>query len=352
MIDRFLLAHVPGLDPSQPANPDEVLPSVDDRVAEKGVTQRGYVSADKVVYSLYLGTMEGDYTFNWVGLLAADDTLVAVRYIDPINKVKTAGGELGNAMARNFLVTYIDAQAITQITVDAKTWQLQFDWASEEQAGLARIARQEEVNTGEDGQAFVTPKSLTARTATTVRAGIVPLASAAQVETGTNKTHAVTPDLLASFAHKGSGDTFEKGTVLIFPQAMAPTGWVKSTTLNNRALRLVSGNGGGLGGLLDFSTVFTKTQVTSINSSHTPTITVGIRTLTSANIPSGFRSGMGQHSIGNAQYSAGRLDARFDGSAGGNGGRDHPATSSTIPGHAHISNIDVKYVDAIVCVKE
>lgn len=146
VIDRFLLANISGLDPEDPVDPDEALPDIGDRVATLAVTRSGYVSPDQVVYSLYLGTEAGDYTFNWVGLLDEDDTLVAVRYIDPLTKTATSGGVLGNAITRNFLITYTDAQAITSIEVNAATWQLVFDSATTEQKGLVELATQGEMN--------------------------------------------------------------------------------------------------------------------------------------------------------------------------------------------------------------
>ena len=48
VIDRFLLANIPGLDPLTAANPNEALPVVGNRVAELAVTNSGYVNADKV----------------------------------------------------------------------------------------------------------------------------------------------------------------------------------------------------------------------------------------------------------------------------------------------------------------
>ncbi|WP_299580955.1 phage tail protein [uncultured Microbulbifer sp.] len=159
-IDRFLLANIPGLDSAVAPDPDEALPDISHQVAERSITKEGYVTNDKVVYSLYLGTGEGDFSFNWVGLLAEDNTLVAVRYIDTIPKYKTNGTTVGNSLTRNFMVTYTDAQAITNLTVDASTWQLSFDQATEVIAGMAKVAPQELVNGGEDDQTFITPAKL------------------------------------------------------------------------------------------------------------------------------------------------------------------------------------------------
>ena len=46
-----------------------------------------------------------------------------------------------------------------------------------------------------------------------------------------------------------------QGSDTVFFQAAAPTGWTKQTTHDNKALRLISGSGGGSGGTQPFTTV-------------------------------------------------------------------------------------------------
>jgi hypothetical protein len=46
------------------------------------------------------------------------------------------------------------------------------------------------------------------------------------------------------------------GTVMLFFQANAPTGWTKVTSQNDKAFRVVSGSGGGTGGSVAFETAF------------------------------------------------------------------------------------------------
>ena len=53
------------------------------------------------------------------------------------------------------------------------------------------------------------------------------------------------------------------GTKLLCYQAAAPSGYVKETTHNNKAIRVVTGNGGGSGGNKDcFTTVFSSGKST------------------------------------------------------------------------------------------
>lgn len=67
-------------------------------------------------------------------------------------------------------------------------------------------------------------------------------------------------------------DAFPSGTRMPFQQTFAPTGWTKDTTINERALRVVSGTAGS-GGSVNFTTAFSSQNV-------------GSTALTEANLPS------------------------------------------------------------------
>jgi len=63
------------------------------------------------------------------------------------------------------------------------------------------------------------------------------------------------------------------GTAMMFVQTSAPTGWTKSTTHDNKALRVVSGTAGS-GGTTAFTSVFTSRTITTANMpTHTHTVT-------------------------------------------------------------------------------
>lgn len=125
-INRFVLAMVPGLNPADPISLAEGMPAPEHIIDTYPVSGSGYVSPDRVVYSLLLGPLIGSFEFNWLGLLADDDTLIAVAHIPTQEKFGTAGGVLGNSITRNFLIEYTNAQTITGITVEAGTWQIDF----------------------------------------------------------------------------------------------------------------------------------------------------------------------------------------------------------------------------------
>jgi hypothetical protein len=127
------------------------------------------------------------------------------------------------------------------------------------------------------------------------------------------------------------------GSVVLFYQAAAPTGWTKVTTANNGVLRVVFGTTGGSGGgTVSFSSMF--------NSGNTGV--TGPTTLTVSQMPAH------SHSVG---YTTENLLA---GSLGTNSVTNYPgatanATSDTQGGgqpHTH-PLLDLRYYDIIFCSK-
>ena len=83
-----------------------------------------------------------------------------------------------------------------------------------------------------------------------------------------------TADLVARLAVNitaaGALVAFPAGTLMLFVQTSAPTGWTKSTTHNNKALRVVSGTAGS-GGSVAFTTAFAAGTLTFTSDGHTLT---------------------------------------------------------------------------------
>lgn len=169
-------------------------------------------------------------------------------------------------------------------------------------------------------------------------------------------------------------DAFPSGTVMLFAQTAAPTGWTKITTHNDKALRVVSGAASS-GGTVAFSTAFASQAVAG---------TVGDTTLTSSQIPSHTHTGTtasnGAHThntVGASGYGSGSLirdsyDRANDlsyalGNASGSpgystssdGAHTHTFTSDATGGggsHTHTFtgtaiNLAVQYVDVILASK-
>lgn len=163
----------------------------------------------------------------------------------------------------------------------------------------------------------------------------------------------------ASFS--GAWANIPAGTAMLFAQTTAPTGWTKSTTHDNKALRVVSGSASS-GGSVAFTTAFASQSVVG---------TVGSYTLTTADIPSHNHTATStdsghSHGISAVGMNGGSTGVFYTlvspstpyvntisgtanittsiGSTGGGGGHSHSFTGTAI-------NLAVQYVDVIIATK-
>ena len=148
----------------------------------------------------------------------------------------------------------------------------------------------------------------------------------------------------------GVGGGVESGTKMVFYQANAPTGWTKQTSNNNKALRVVSGSGGGTGGSNNFTTAFNSSRGTSGGS-------VSNHTLTTAQIPSHRHKVDTYNEFGNQFGNWATQGGYRQAHAGGT--RRPPYTSYEGSGNAHNHgfsnpslNLNVQYIDVIVAQKD
>ena len=96
--------------------------------------------------------------------------------------------------------------------------------------------------------------------------------STGQVGIGT-ATPSSALEIASPGVYKGAWAYLPSGTAMLFVQTSAPTGWTKSTTHDNKALRVVSGSAGS-GGTTAFTSVFTSRTITTANMpSHTHGVT-------------------------------------------------------------------------------
>ena len=200
-------------------------------------------------------------------------------------------------------------------------------------------------------------------------------------------------------------DYIPNGSVMVFFQASAPTGWTKVTTQNDKTLRVVSGNGGGTGGDWAMSAgettsehaghVHTGAAHTHTSAAHTHTgaahthgggnLAAAATTIAISTMPSHTHnrelSGSYYQGNGNGNRAIvtphGNLANGSTGSTGGGGSHSHNmsgntasttpgnsgsttpgATGSTTPGNSgsagtHTHTIQApQYIDVIICSKD
>lgn len=158
---------------------------------------------------------------------------------------------------------------------------------------------------------------------------------------GTNTTQLAT----TAFVQAALPAAFPAGTAMLFVQTSAPTGWTKSTTHNDKALRVVSGAASS-GGTTAFSTVFTNQTPTISN-----TLSVSNTTLTTTQIPSHTHNvGGGSAAAAGCGFNwAGNTASAVSGATGGGGAHNH-GLSGGITSTA--VTLNVQYVDVIIATKD
>lgn len=147
--------------------------------------------------------------------------------------------------------------------------------------------------------------------------------------------------------------SFTSGTLMLFQQTAAPTGWTKQTTHDNKALRVVSGTAGSGG-----STAFTSALGTpAVSGSVSVSGNISNTTLSTAQIPShshGFTEGnSGNNVVGMRRQNIAGFQTNNNTiqNAGGGGSHNHGHNFSGSLSSATTA-INVQYVDLIIASKD
>ena len=182
--------------------------------------------------------------------------------------------------------------------------------------------------------------------------------SANSIETADIVDNAVT------FAKVQSGLLIPSGTVMLFVQTAAPTGWTKSTTHNDKALRIVSGSVSSGGNTAFSSTYVNRTPAGTVSGTNTGGA-VSDAGLTEAQLPSHAHTEQLMSSVATMTATGTRIGGS------GTGTTNRTATSPTlgtgsgsVHGHGFTQpswsgsftgtalDFGVQYVDAIIATKD
>lgn len=178
------------------------------------------------------------------------------------------------------------------------------------------------------------------------------------VTAGTYTHSTVTVDAKGRVTSASSGaapSPFDAGTVMLFQQTAAPTGWTKLTTQDNKALRVVSGTAG-TGGSVAFTTAFASQTPSGSVSVNISGVSAAATTLSTTQIPSHTHS----ITLNDSSLSASGIGAvggtttgsTSTGSAGGGGSHTHSLTGSATGAFTgNAINLAVQYVDVILASK-
>jgi hypothetical protein len=216
---------------------------------------------------------------------------------------------------------------------------------------------------------IITTSELRVGTGVTISSGIVSAISATvsnNLTVGTGVT--IQSGIVSATDYYASAQrrvvAFAVGTTTLFHQAAAPTGWTKSTSHNNKALRVVSGTGGGSGGSTAFTSVFaSRTPTGSVSGSNSGggvsnhTLSVGELASHSHRIPmyttdneAGGRGAPITGDFTNRVFVTAPMNVATEGT-GSNSGHSHGFSNPSWSGSFSGSALDfaVQYIDIILC---
>jgi len=199
---------------------------------------------------------------------------------------------------------------------------------------------------------------------------------------GTNG-QVLTTDGSGAVTFQDGGGGFPSGTLMLFQQTAAPTGWTKQTTHNDKALRVVSGTAG-TGGSSAFTTAFATPSVSgsvglsgdlaagnlavsmSGSISNTTLSTNQIPSHTHSLTPRRFSSDANNNTRGSSAPNgiSGNINIGTSGATGGGQAHNHAhnlsGTLTGTPGTGNLAGslssatatINVQYVDLIIAAKD
>ncbi len=123
--DKIVISYVDDVNPLVSPVRNQLLPA---EILYEAPIDRSGLNGDSVaVFNALLRSDVGDFSFNWLGLYNSEhDVLIAVAYEPTQQKWKTDGQRLGNVLNKAFALKIANAGAVTGITVDVESWQVDY----------------------------------------------------------------------------------------------------------------------------------------------------------------------------------------------------------------------------------
>ncbi|MEC4725861.1 phage tail protein [Shewanella sp. D64] len=129
VLDTIILANIPGLDPEQPVDRDQIS-YLEDWVVHRHkleVNQITAINHNAVAYALLLDTRVGDFSFNAMFLINSIDNVIAMAIYKGVeDKLASTPGQTGNSIVKTMIMPYSGAAAATHISVSERTWTIDY----------------------------------------------------------------------------------------------------------------------------------------------------------------------------------------------------------------------------------
>ena len=121
-MNEMIFAYIPDLDLTQPISRDQGLPNVETWVHQQDVDQVGKIGANALAYSVVIVGTVPSFTFNAIYLHDKNTLNSCGMIVFKPEETK----ETGMTSTKSLLQSYIGAAETAGITVDAETWQIDY----------------------------------------------------------------------------------------------------------------------------------------------------------------------------------------------------------------------------------
>lgn len=121
-MNEMIFAYLPGLDLTLPINRDQGLPDAATWVHQQDIDQAGKVGNNALAYSVVIPGTTSEFTFNAIYLHDKNTPDSCGMIVFKAAETK----ENGMASTKSLLQSYVGAAQIAGITVDAQTWQIDY----------------------------------------------------------------------------------------------------------------------------------------------------------------------------------------------------------------------------------
>lgn len=121
-MNEMIFAYIPNLDPSQPIDRNQGLPAVSTWVHQQDIDQVGKLGDNALVYSVVIPGSVAAFTFNAIYLRDKNVPNSCGMAVHKATETK----EAGMASTKSLMQQYTGAAQVAGITVDAQTWQIDY----------------------------------------------------------------------------------------------------------------------------------------------------------------------------------------------------------------------------------
>ncbi len=121
-ITKIVIANVPNVNELTERDENSLIPAnehiVFDSSQHLNGLIKGSIDENTIAFGCVLDQNEGDYYYNWIGVVTSDNTLLALDYIPSIKKEQGAN----NVHNRSMVLTWPNAKALSEIVIQASSW--------------------------------------------------------------------------------------------------------------------------------------------------------------------------------------------------------------------------------------